>query len=99
LDASNRSRELEDIRKHDHHELVELLRKVLHDKSLLKTLQATSTPEVAHNFVEAIEQARSRMNTVMFYFSVLRHVYIGVEGNRHRGDAGETAPGRLKGVA
>jgi hypothetical protein len=59
LDASSRSRELEEIRKRDHDELVEMLTRALHgDKSLLKILLATSTPEDAHDIVEAIEQAR-----------------------------------------
>jgi RNA-binding protein YhbY len=59
LDANNRSRELEDIRKHDHDELIEMMTRALHDKSLLKIALAASTPEDAHDVVEVIEQARS----------------------------------------
>jgi hypothetical protein len=59
LNASSRSRELEEIRKRDHEELVEIMTKSLHDKNLLKMTLATSTREDAHNVVEAIEQARS----------------------------------------
>jgi RNA-binding protein YhbY len=59
LDANNRSRELEEIRKRDHDELIEMVTRALHDKSLLKIALAASTPEDAHNVVEVIEQARS----------------------------------------
>jgi RNA-binding protein YhbY len=59
LDASIRSRELEEIRKRDHDELIEMMTRALHDKSLLKIALAASTPEDAHNVVEIIEQARS----------------------------------------
>jgi chemotaxis regulatin CheY-phosphate phosphatase CheZ len=97
LNASSRSRELEELRKRDHDELVEMLTRALHDKSLLKILLATSTPEDAHDIVDAIEQARYT-NTVTSYFSVSRHVYTGVEGGRRGRDAGETAPRRPKGV-
>jgi hypothetical protein len=96
LDASSRSRELEEIHKHDHDELVEMITRVLHDKSLLRIVLATSTPEDAHNVVEAIEQARSYCPV---YSSVLCLVYIGVEGGRRGRDPGETAPRRLWGVA
>ena len=58
LNASSRSRELEEIRRRDHEELVEMITKSLHDKNLLKMTLATSTQEDAHNVVEAIEQAR-----------------------------------------
>jgi len=59
LEASSRSRELEEIRRRDHEELVEMMTKMLHDKNLLKITLATSTQEDAHNVVEVIEQARS----------------------------------------
>jgi len=59
LDANHRSRELEEIRKRDHDELIEMVTRALHDKSLLKIALAGSTPEDAHNVVEVIEQARS----------------------------------------
>ena len=59
MDANNRSRELEEIRKRDHDEIVEMMTRALHDKSLLKIALAASTPEDAHNVVEVIEQARS----------------------------------------
>jgi RNA-binding protein YhbY len=59
LDANSRSRELEEIRKHDHDELLEMMTRALHDKSLLKIALAASTPEDAHDVVEVIEQARS----------------------------------------
>lgn len=59
MDANNRSRELEEIRKRDHDELIEMVTRALHDKSLLKIALAASTPEDAHNVVEVIEQARS----------------------------------------
>jgi len=58
LDANHRSRELEEIRKRDHDELIEMVTRALHDKSLLKIALAASTPEDAHNVVEVIEQAR-----------------------------------------
>ncbi|KAH9967849.1 hypothetical protein BC827DRAFT_1168576 [Russula dissimulans] len=56
LEASTRSRELEEIRKRDHDEIVEIMTRALHEQSLLKMELATSTPEVAHNIVEVIEQ-------------------------------------------
>jgi serine/threonine protein kinase len=56
LDASSRSRELEEIRKHDHDELVEMMTRALQEQNLLKIALATSTPEDAHDIVEAIEQ-------------------------------------------
>jgi len=59
LEASSRSRELEEIRRRDHEELVEMIMKVLHDKNLLKIILATSTREDANSVVEAIEQACS----------------------------------------
>jgi RNA-binding protein YhbY len=59
VEASSRSRELEEIRKRDHEELVEMMTKVLHDKNLLKITLATGTREDANNVVEAIEQACS----------------------------------------
>jgi RNA-binding protein YhbY len=59
VEASSRSRELEEIRKRDHEELVEMMTKVLHDKNLLKITLATGTREDASNVVEAIEQACS----------------------------------------
>ncbi|KAF8496698.1 ras guanine nucleotide exchange factor domain-containing protein [Russula emetica] len=49
LNASSRGRELEEIRRRDHEELVEMMTKILHDKSLLKMTLATSTREDAHN--------------------------------------------------
>jgi hypothetical protein len=58
LNASSRGRELEESRRRDHEELVEMITKILHDKNLLKLTIATSTQEDAHNVVEAIEQAR-----------------------------------------
>jgi len=60
LDASNRSRELEEILKHDHDELIEMMTRALHDNSFLKIALAGSTLEDAHNVVQVIEQARSR---------------------------------------
>jgi RNA-binding protein YhbY len=59
LDANHRSRELEEIRKRDHDELIQMVTRALHDKSLLKIALAASTPEDAHNVVEVIGQARS----------------------------------------
>jgi hypothetical protein len=59
LDANHRSRELEEIRKRDHDELIQMVTRALHDKSLLKIALAASTPEDAHNVVEVIRQARS----------------------------------------
>ena len=53
------SLELEEIRKRDHDELIEMVTRALHYKSLLKIALAASTPEDAHNVVEVIEQARS----------------------------------------
>jgi RNA-binding protein YhbY len=60
LDASIRNRELEEIRKRDHDELIEMMTRALHDNSLLKIALAGSTPEDAHDVVQVIEQARSR---------------------------------------
>jgi RNA-binding protein YhbY len=59
LDANHRSRELEEIRKRDHDELIKMVTRALHDKSLLKIALAASSPEDAHNVVEVIGQARS----------------------------------------
>ena len=59
MDANHRSRELEEIRKRDHDELIEMVTRALHDKSLLKIALAASTPEDAHNVVEVIGQVRS----------------------------------------
>ena len=59
MDANIRNRELEEIRKRDHDELIELMTRALHDTSLLKIALAVSTPEDAHNVVEVIAQARS----------------------------------------
>ena len=96
MDASSRSRELEEIRKRDHDELREMITRALQDKSLLKRELTTYTPEDAHNVVEAMKQARSYCPV---FSSVSRLVYIGVEGGRRGRDAGETAPRRLWGVA
>jgi hypothetical protein len=96
LDESSRSRELEEIRERDHDELLEMIKRTLQDKSLLKMELATSTPEDAHNVVEAIEQARS---CCPVYSSASPLVRIGVEGGRRGRDAGETAPRRLWGAA
>ncbi|KAI0303379.1 hypothetical protein B0F90DRAFT_1816200 [Multifurca ochricompacta] len=49
LYASNRNKELEEIRKRDHDELIEMITRVLHDKNLLKITLATSTREDAHS--------------------------------------------------
>jgi hypothetical protein len=97
LNASSRSKELEDIRRRDHEELVEMMTKNLHDNNLLRMTLATSTREDAHNVVEAIEQARSYHHA--YLQSHLTPVYIGVEGSRRGRDAGETAPRRFWGVA
>jgi RNA-binding protein YhbY len=59
LYASNRGQELEEIRRRDHNELVEMITKVLHDKNLLKVALASGSPEDAHSVMQAIEQARS----------------------------------------
>jgi hypothetical protein len=59
LNASSQSREVEEIRRHDHEELAEMVTKILHDKNLLKITLATSMREDAHSVVEAIEQVRS----------------------------------------
>ncbi|KAI0003232.1 hypothetical protein BJV74DRAFT_881694 [Russula compacta] len=58
LNANTRGRELEDIRKRDHDELIEMMTRMLQDKSLLRIELATGTPEDAHKVVQAIEQAR-----------------------------------------
>ena len=97
MNASSRSRELEEIRKRDHEELVEMMTKILHDNNLLKVTLATSTQEDAHNVVEAIEQARSYHHA--YLTSHVTRICIGVEGSRRGRDAGETAPKRLWGVA
>ena len=93
LEASSRSRELEEIRRRDHEELVEMMTKILHDNNLLKITLATSTREDAHNVVEAIEQARSYHH--VYLLSHVTRIYIGAEGGRRRRDAGETARKRL----
>jgi len=59
LNASSRSQELEEIRRHDHNELIEMITKVLQNKNHLKIALAGGTPEDAHSVVQAIEQARS----------------------------------------
>ena len=97
MNASNRSRELEEIRRRDHEELVEMMTKILHDKNLLKITLATSTREDAHNVVEAIEQARSYHHA--YLQSHIMRISIGVEGSRRGRDRGETAPKRLWGIA
>ena len=97
LEASSRSRELEEIRRRDHEELVEMITKILHDKNFLKMTLATSTQEDAHNVVEAIEQVRSCHRT--YLQSHVTRIYIGAEGSRRGRDAGETAPRRLWGIA
>ncbi|KAH9977150.1 kinase-like domain-containing protein [Lactifluus volemus] len=56
LHASHRNNELEDIRRRDHHELVEMIKKVLSNKQLLKMELAGGTPEAAQDVVQAIEQ-------------------------------------------
>jgi len=61
LEANTRSRELEEIRKRDHDELVEIMTRALHEQNPLKMVLATSTPEVAHSIVEVIEQVRPSM--------------------------------------
>jgi hypothetical protein len=62
LNASSRSRELEEIRRRDHEEIVEMMTRALHDQNLLKMALAHSTPEDAHQVMEAMEQARSFVN-------------------------------------
>lgn len=59
LGASSRSQELEEIRRHDHNELIEMITRVLQNKNHLKIALASSTPEDARSVVQAIEQARS----------------------------------------
>ena len=59
LYATNRSQELEEIRRRDHDELIEMITRVLHDKNLLKVALASGTAEDARSVVQAIEQARS----------------------------------------
>jgi ACT domain-containing protein len=93
LNASSRSRELEEIHRRDHEELVEMMTKILHDKNLLKMTLAESTREDARNVVEAIELARSYYHA--YLQSHVTPVYVGVEGSRRGRDAGETAPRRL----
>jgi hypothetical protein len=97
LNASSRSRELEEIRRRDHEELIEMMTKNLHDNNLLKVTLAKSTQEDAHNVVEAIEQARSYHHA--YLPSHVTRICIGVDGSRRGRDAGETAPKRLSGVA
>jgi hypothetical protein len=58
LHASHRNNELEEIRRRDHHELAEMIKKVLSNKQLLKMELAGGTPEAAQDVVQAIEQAR-----------------------------------------
>jgi hypothetical protein len=61
LNASSRGQQLEEIRRRDHHELIEMITKVLQNKNSLKIALARGTPEDARSVVEAIEQARSRI--------------------------------------
>ncbi|KAI9433953.1 ras guanine nucleotide exchange factor domain-containing protein [Lactarius indigo] len=56
LYASTRSKELEEIRRRDHDELIEMITRFLHDKNLSKATLAHAPPEDAHSFVQAIEQ-------------------------------------------
>lgn len=62
LDASSRDQQLEEIRRRDHHELIEMITKVFQNKNSLKIALARGTPEDARSVVEAIEQARSRIS-------------------------------------
>jgi hypothetical protein len=59
LNASSRSQELEEIRRRDHNELIEMITRVLQNKNHLKIALASGTPEDARSVVQAIEQARS----------------------------------------
>jgi hypothetical protein len=59
LNASSRGQELEEIRRRDHNELIEMITRVLQNKNHLKIALASSTPEDARSVVQAIEQARS----------------------------------------
>ncbi|KAH9057640.1 hypothetical protein EDB87DRAFT_1746990 [Lactarius vividus] len=49
LYASTRSNELEEIRRRDHDELIEMITRFLHDKNLLKVTLASAPPEDAHS--------------------------------------------------
>jgi hypothetical protein len=73
LNASSRSRELEDIRRRDHEEIVEMMTRALHDQNFLKMALAHSTPEDAHKVMEVMEQARSFVNATTPSLKVLRH--------------------------
>ena len=59
LNQSGRAQELEEIRRRDHHELIEMITKVLQNNNFLKIALASGTPEDARSVVHAIEQARS----------------------------------------
>ncbi|KAI9457793.1 hypothetical protein BJY52DRAFT_1223704 [Lactarius psammicola] len=65
LYATNRSQELEEIRRRDHDELIEMITRVLHDKNLLKVALAVGPPEDAHSVVQAIEQAHFSYRRVL----------------------------------
>ncbi|KAH9039389.1 ras guanine nucleotide exchange factor domain-containing protein [Lactarius hengduanensis] len=56
LYASTRSKELEEIRRRDHDELIEMITRFLHNNNLLKVTLASALPEDAHSVVQAIEQ-------------------------------------------
>ncbi|KAF8266619.1 hypothetical protein EI94DRAFT_1786854 [Lactarius quietus] len=60
LNASSQSQELEEIRRHDHNELIEMIARVLQDNNPLKIALASSTPEDARSVVQAIEQELSK---------------------------------------
>ncbi|KAI0262880.1 hypothetical protein BC834DRAFT_939214, partial [Gloeopeniophorella convolvens] len=56
LYANHRSNELEEIRKRDHDELIDMITRVLQDQSLFKFALASATPEDAQSVVRTIEQ-------------------------------------------
>ncbi|KAI0287928.1 ras guanine nucleotide exchange factor domain-containing protein [Russula brevipes] len=55
LNASSRTRELEEIRRRDHGEIVEMMTRALHDQNLLKVALAHSTPEDAHQELNQVD--------------------------------------------
>ena len=79
LYASNRGQELEEIRRHDHNELIEMITKVLHDKNLLKVALANGPPEDAQSVVQAIEQARSWISS---HYPQISHITYRNSGRR-----------------
>jgi hypothetical protein len=96
LSAINQAKELEEIRRRDHDELVEMMTELLRDKTLLKLELASSTLEDAQDVVQAMEQARLSISCSRRPSASLR---IGIESGGCGRDAGATVTRRFWGAA